>query len=585
MKRTHNCGELNEGDIGKQVILMGWVNSRRDHGGLIFIDLRDRYGLTQIVFNSEIDQKSHKEANVIRDEYVLAIEGEVKFRPAGTDNVNLPTGKIEIIVKKLDILNRSLPLPFALNEGDKVGEDVRLRYRFLDLRRGDLQKNILLRHKVGRTIRNFLDQERFCDIETPFLTKSTPEGARDFLVPSRLSPGKFFALPQSPQLFKQLLMISGFERYYQIVKCFRDEDLRADRQPEFTQVDLEMSFVSEEDVMNLTEGMFKSIWKELNKGELKTPLRRLDYKDAILKYGSDKPDLRFDLEIIEVSDIVKLSQFEVFKKVVDSKGVVRGIKIPNGAGFSRQEIDKLTEEAKIFGAKGLAWLKIENNEIKSPIAKFFTPDILEKIKSEMKGENGDLLVFVADKVKIVWQSLGHLRNYLANKLNLIDNKKYEFAWIINFPLFEYSEEDKRYVAMHHPFTSPNEGANLNIDPGEITARAYDLVLNGNEIGGGSIRIHQREMQEKMFELLKIGKEEAEGRFGFLLEALAFGAPPHGGIAFGLDRLIMILIGTENIREVIAFPKTQKATCLLTGAPDTVSEKQLKELSIKTDNKV
>lgn len=585
MKRTHNCGELKEGDIGKQVTLMGWVNSRRDHGGLIFIDLRDRYGLTQIVFNSEIDQGSHKEANAIRDEYVLAIEGEVKLRPAGTDNINLPTGKIEIVVKKMDILNRSLPLPFALSEGEKVGEDVRLRYRFLDLRRDDLQGNIMLRHKVVKTIRNFLDLEKFCDIETPFLTKSTPEGARDFLVPSRLSQGKFFALPQSPQLFKQLLMVSGFEKYYQIVKCFRDEDLRADRQPEFTQVDLEMSFVSEDDVMNLTERMFMSIWHELGRGELVTPFRRLDYKDAILRYGSDKPDLRFDLEIVEVSDIVKLSQFDVFKKIIDSNGVVRGIKIPNGAGFSRQEIDKLTEEVKIFGAKGLAWIKIENNEFKSPIAKFFTPDILEKIRSEMKGENGDLLVFVADKVRIAWQALGHLRVHLSNKLNLINAKNDEFTWIINFPLFEYSEEDKRYAAMHHPFTSPNEGANLDVDPGEISARAYDLVLNGNEIGGGSIRIHQREIQEKMFGLLKIDKEEAEERFGFLLEALAYGAPPHGGIAFGLDRLLMILVGTENIREVIAFPKTQKATCLLTGAPDTVSEKQLKELSIKVNDKL
>lgn len=582
MRRTHNCGELRESDIGKQVILTGWVNSRRDHGGLIFIDLRDRYGLTQIVFNPEIDQKSHEEASSIRDEYVLEISGEVNKRPAGTENSNLPTGQIEVLVKSVNVLNKSLPLPFALDASEKVGEDVRLRYRFLDLRRAELQRNILLRHRVVKTARDFLNQENFFDIETPFLTKSTPEGARDFVVPSRLSQGKFYALPQSPQLFKQLLMVSGFERYYQIVKCFRDEDLRADRQPEFTQIDLEMSFVDEEDILNLSERMFKTIWQELGRGELITPFRRLDYKDAILKYGSDKPDLRFGLEIVDVTDIVKSSQFEVFKKVVDAGGVVRGISVPNGAAFSRQEIDKLAEEAKIFGAKGLAWIKIENNEFKSPIAKFFSNEILVEIKHKLKGENGGLLVFVADKTKIVWQSLGHLRDFLADKLGLIDKTKDEFAWVVNFPLLEYSDEEKRYVAMHHPFTSPREGADLDGNLEKIFARAYDLVLNGHEIGGGSIRIHQRPVQEKIFSLLKIEKNEAEERFGFLLEALAFGAPPHGGIAFGLDRLLMILIGTENIREVIAFPKTQKATCLLTGAPDTISEKQLKELGIKVD---
>ncbi|MEW6088138.1 MAG: aspartate--tRNA ligase [bacterium] len=567
------------------VTLMGWTNTRRDHGGLIFVDLRDRYGMTQIVFNPEINESVHSEAHIIRDEFVLTVEGKVRPRPEGTINPHLATGRIEVLVDKLIILNKSLPLPFALGAGEMVGEDVRLRYRFLDLRRIELQKNILLRHKVVMTIRNFLNRENFIDIETPFLTKSTPEGARDFLVPSRLNQDKFYALPQSPQLFKQLLMVSGFERYYQIVKCFRDEDLRADRQPEFTQVDLEMSFIDEEDVINLTENMFKAIWRELGRKELITPFKRLDYKDAILKYGSDKPDLRFGLEITGVTGIVKLSQFEVFKKAIDFGGVVRGIKIPGGAGFSRQEIDRLTEEAKIFGAKGLAWIKVENNEFKSPIAKFFSLEILTKIKSEMDAENGDLLIFVADKVKIVWQSLGHLRNFLAGKLNLIDNKKDEFLWVVNFPLLEYSEEEKRYVAMHHPFTSPGEKADLGTDPGEISARAYDLVLNGHEIGGGSIRIHQREMQEKMFEILKISREEARERFGFLLEALAFGAPPHGGIAFGLDRLLMILVGTENIREVIAFPKTQKATCLLTGAPDIVSEKQLKELGIAVDKKI
>ncbi|MFH1287255.1 MAG: aspartate--tRNA ligase [bacterium] len=582
MKRTHNCGELRYEDIAKQVVLVGWVNSRRDHGGLIFIDLRDRCGLTQIVFNPEINQESHKEASSIRDEYVLEISGEVSRRPDGTENSNLPTGRIEVIVKKINILNRSLPLPFALDEKEKVGEDVRLRYRFLDLRRAELQKNILLRHGVVKTIRDFLNREEFFDIETPFLTKSTPEGARDFLVPSRLNQGKFYALPQSPQLFKQLLMVSGFEKYYQIVKCFRDEDLRADRQPEFTQIDLEMSFVDEEDVINLSERMFKAIWQELGRVELITPFKRLDYKDAILKYGSDKPDLRFGLEIVDVTDIVKSSQFEVFKKVIDAGGVVRGINIPKGAGFSRQEIDKLAEEAKLFGAKGLAWIKIENNEFKSPIAKFFSSEVLAEVRHTLKGGDGGLLVFVADKTKVVWQSLGRLRSFLADKLNLIDRTKDEFTWVVNFPLLEYSEDEKRYIAMHHPFTSPREGANLDTDPGEVFARAYDLVLNGHEIGGGSIRIHQRAVQEKVFNLLKIEKNEAEERFGFLLEALAFGAPPHGGIAFGLDRLLMILIGTENIREVIAFPKTQKATCLLTGAPDTISEKQLKELGIKGD---
>lgn len=582
MRRTHNCGELREGDVGKQVVLVGWVNSRRDHGGLIFIDLRDRYGMTQVVFNPEVDKESHQKASAVRDEYILEVSGEVNKRPAGTENSNLPTGQIEIIVRGVSVLNKSLPLPFALDASEKVGEDVRLRYRFLDLRRAELQRNILLRHSVVKTIRNFLNQKDFYDIETPFLTKSTPEGARDFVVPSRLNQGKFYALPQSPQLFKQLLMVSGFERYYQIVKCFRDEDLRADRQPEFTQIDLEMSFVSEEDVMNLSERMFKAIWQELGREELMVPFKRLDYEDAILKYGSDKPDLRFDLEIVDVTNIVKSCQFEVFKKSVDAGGVVRGINVPNGASFSRQEIDGLVEEAKVFGAKGLAWIKIENNEFKSPIAKFFTNEALTEMKHKLNGEDGGLLIFVADKTKIVWQSLGHLRDFLAGKLGLIDKTKDEFAWVVNFPLLEYSEEEKRYVAMHHPFTSPQEGADLDGGPEKIFARAYDLVLNGHEIGGGSIRIHQRSMQEKMFELLKISQEEAHERFGFLLEALAFGAPPHGGIAFGLDRLLMILIGTENIREVIAFPKTQKATCLLTGAPDTISERQLKELGIKVD---
>lgn len=561
---------------------MGWVNSRRDHGGLIFIDLRDRYGMTQIVFNPEVNKKSHQEASSIRDEYVLGVSGEVSNRPAGTENSNLPTGQIEIIVKSVNILNKSLPLPFALDASEKVGEDVRLRYRFLDLRRAGLQRNILLRHRVVKTVRNFLNHENFYDIETPFLTKSTPEGARDFVVPSRLNQGKFYALPQSPQLFKQLLMVSGFERYCQIVKCFRDEDLRADRQPEFTQIDMEMSFVDEEDVMNLSERMFKAIWQELGRGELVTPFRRLDYKDAILRYGSDKPDLRFGLEIVDVTDVVKSCQFEIFKKAIGAGGVVRGINVPNGTNFSRQEIDELVEEAKVFGAKGLAWIKIENNEFRSPIAKFFSSETLTEIKHKLKGEEGGLLIFVADKTKIVWQSLGHLRDFLADKLGLIDKTKDEFAWVVNFPLLEYSDEEKRYVAMHHPFTSPREGTNLDTDPGEIFARAYDLVLNGHEIGGGSIRIHQRSVQEKMFELLKISQEDAQERFGFLLEALAFGAPPHGGIAFGLDRLLMILIGTENIREVIAFPKTQKAICLLTGAPDAISEKQLKELGIKVD---
>lgn len=582
MRRTHNCGELREGDVGKQVILMGWVNSRRDHGGLIFIDLRDRCGLTQVVFNPEIDRESHTKASSVRDEYVLGVSGEVNKRPAGTENSNLPTGQIEIIVRSVSVLNKSLPLPFALDASEKVGEDVRLRHRFLDLRRAELQGNILLRHGVVKTVRNFLNQENFYDIETPFLTKSTPEGARDFVVPSRLNQGKFYALPQSPQLFKQLLMVSGFERYYQIVKCFRDEDLRADRQPEFTQIDLEMSFVSEEDVMSLSERMFKAVWQELGRGELMVPFKRLDYEEAILKYGSDKPDLRFDLGIVDVTNIVKSCQFEVFKKSVDAGGVVRGINVPNGASFSRQEIDGLVEEAKVFGAKGLAWIKIENNEFKSPIAKFFSSEALTEIKHKLNGEEGGLLIFVADKTKVVWQSLGHLRDFLADKLGLIDKTKDEFAWVVNFPLLEYNEEEKRYVAMHHPFTSPQEGADLDGNPEKIFARAYDLVLNGHEIGGGSIRIHQRTMQEKMFELLKISREDAQERFGFLLEALAFGAPPHGGIAFGLDRLLMILVGTENIREVIAFPKTQKATCLLTGAPDAISERQLKELGIKVD---
>lgn len=594
------CGEINESHVGLNASIAGWVNSRRDHGGLIFIDLRDRSGIVQVVFNPEIDAKAHELAHKIRNEYVLLIKGEVRKRPSGTENPSIPTGGVEVITKELKILNECKPLPFMIEDETDAGEFLRLKHRYLDMRRPLIQRNIILRHKTTKAVRNYLNLNEFLEIETPVLTKSTPEGARDYLVPSRLNPGHFYALPQSPQLFKQILMISGLERYYQIVKCFRDEDLRADRQPEFTQIDLEMSFVVEEDVMRLIEEMMKCIFKDVLEQELITPFIRLSYKEAIDRFGTDKPDLRFSLELEDVRDIVKNSSFQVFLDVLSKGGIVKGINAKGCAGYSRKEIDDLTQEVKTFGAKGLAWIKIKNG-FESPITKFFPAETLKKLADKLEAEDGDLLLFVADTEKVVNDSLARLRNEFGKRLNLIKDSEYKFAWITDFPLLEWNDEEKRYEAMHHPFTSPREEdiekllsldfSNLELFTAHcslftaLKARAYDIVLNGHEIGGGSIRINRRYIQNKMFEVLGISHREAEEKFGFLLEALDYGAPPHGGIALGLDRLVMILTGENSIRDVIAFPKTQKAVCPLSNAPSIVDEKQIKELNIKIDAKI
>lgn len=584
MKRTHNCGDLRKTDIGKRVTLMGWVHRRRDHGGLIFIDLRDRDGLTQVVFNPAVSPETHEKAHNLRAEYVISIEGIVNQRPDGTENPNLPTGEIEVLAEDIEILNFSKPLPFLMEDDTNVAESLRLKYRFLDLRRPSLQENLILRHKVTKATREFLDSHRFIDVETPFLTRSTPEGARDYLVPSRVNPGLFYALPQSPQLFKQLLMVSGFDRYYQIVKCFRDEDLRADRQPEFTQIDLEMSFVEREDVMALTEDLMAFIFKQTKGIAIPKPFPTLSYHEAMERFGTDKPDIRYGLELKGVSDLVSNSEFKVFIDILKNGGEVKGINAKGLGGLSRKEIDELIEKAKEFGAKGLAWIKITDKGIESPIAKFFSNDVLRAISQRMEAQAGDMLLFVADSPKIVAETLGRLREYLARRLKLINENEFRFLWIIDFPLLEYNDEEKRNEPMHHPFTSPMDEdlPLLEVEPLKVRAKAYDIVLNGYEIGGGSIRIHRKDVQERMFRTINLGDEEAKAKFGFLLDALEYGAPPHGGIAFGLDRLVMIMAGVDTIRDVIAFPKTQKATCLLTDAPSSATKEQLKELHIKLD---
>lgn len=582
--RTHGCGKLSLTHLGKQVTLMGWVSKRRDHGGLIFIDLRDRSGKVQIVFSPEINQDAFQKAETVRGEYVLAVTGQVRKRPEGTENPALATGEIEVEVTAMEILNQAKTPPFYIAENIDVDENVRLKYRYLDLRRPDMQAAIILRHRVTKRIRDFLDEKGFLEIETPMLTKSTPEGARDYLVPSRVHPGEFYALPQSPQLFKQLLMVAGYEKYFQFARCFRDEDLRADRQPEFTQLDMEMSFVTQEDIMNLIEEMFADLFQNVLGIELPRPFPRLTYQEAMNKYGSDKPDLRFGLELQDVTELVKDSEFKVFASVCAKGGQVKGLRVPGCAAYSRKDLDDLTKFVAIYGAKGLAWIALTPDGIKSPISKFFTEAELESIINKMEANTGDLLLFVADSPEVVAQSLGALRVEFGKRLNLINPREYKLAWIVDFPLLEYDEEEKRYVAIHHPFTSPREEdiGLLSSDPLKVRAQAYDLILNGVEVGGGSIRIHKRENQEKIFSLLGFSKEEAWSKFGFLLEAFEYGTPPHGGIAFGLDRLVMLLAAKDTIRDVMAFPKTQSASDMMTDAPSPVSDQQLKELKIKID---
>ncbi|MDI3540668.1 MAG: aspartyl-tRNA synthetase [Thermosediminibacterales bacterium] len=582
MKRTHMCGDLRLQHIESKVVLMGWVQKRRDLGGVIFVDLRDRSGLVQIVFDKDINERAFTLADKLRSEFVIAVYGIVKKRPQENINPKIKTGDIEVFAHDLLILNPSKTPPFSIEENLKVDEGIRLKYRYLDLRRPDMQRNLIIRSMATKAVRDFLYNRGFLEIETPMLTKSTPEGARDYLVPSRLNPGKFYALPQSPQLFKQILMVAGMERYFQIVRCFRDEDLRADRQPEFTQIDLEMSFVDIDDVIKLNEEMISYVFNQTLGVEIKTPFPRLTYSEAIEKYGTDKPDTRFGLELVDVTDLVLKCEFKVFRTAAEKGGLVKGINAKGCGSFSRREIDSLVDLAKEFGAKGLAWVVVEDESIRSPIEKFFSQKEMADLIERMNGQPGDLLLFVADNPKVTNFVLNQLRQKLALKLGLIDAKKFNFVWIVEFPLLEYDEEERRYVAMHHPFTSPVEEdiPLMEEQPLKVRAKAYDLVLNGVELGGGSIRIHSEDLQEKMFNVLGFSKEKAKEKFGFLLEAFEYGTPPHGGIAFGLDRIVMFLTGSENIRDVIAFPKTQNATCLMTQAPSEVEPKQLEELSIK-----
>ncbi|GIN87048.1 aspartate--tRNA(Asp/Asn) ligase [Heyndrickxia sporothermodurans] len=584
--RTYYCGEVTEQNIGETITLKGWVQKRRDLGGLIFIDLRDRSGIVQIVFNPDISAEALSIAEKIRSEYVLDVYGTVIARDASTINENLKTGKIEIKVEKVNVINEAKTPPFMIEDRTEVAEDVRLKYRYLDLRRPVMFETFKMRHEVTKSFRRFLDEEGFLDVETPILTKSTPEGARDYLVPSRVHPGEFYALPQSPQLFKQLLMVSGFDKYYQIARCFRDEDLRADRQPEFTQIDIETSFYSQEDIMEMTERMMSRLMKEVKGIELTTPLPRLTYEEAMNRYGSDKPDTRFGMELVNVSELAKDSGFKVFAAAVENNGQVKAINVKGAAqNYSRKDIDGLTEFVSRYGAKGLAWLKVEDEGLKGPIAKFFSEDEQQQLITILDAAAGDLLLFVADKTSVVADALGALRLKLGKDLGLIDESKFNFLWVVDWPLLEYDEEEGRYYAAHHPFTMParEDLEKLESDPKNVKAQAYDLVLNGYELGGGSLRIFEREIQEKMFNVLGFTKEQATEQFGFLLEAFEYGTPPHGGIALGLDRIVMLLAGRTNLRDTIAFPKTASASCLLTEAPGGVSEQQLEELhlSIKT----
>lgn len=583
-KRTTYCGLVTESLLDQEVTLKGWVHNRRDLGGLIFVDLRDREGYVQIVFNPDFSEEALKTAETVRSEYVVEVKGLVKKRDPQTVNPKIATGQVEVQVSEINIINKSETPPFAINEENQnVDENIRLKYRYLDLRRQELAQTFKMRHQTTRSIRQYLDKEGFFDIETPVLTKSTPEGARDYLVPSRVHDGEFYALPQSPQIFKQLLMISGFDKYYQIVKCFRDEDLRADRQPEFTQVDIEMSFVDQEDVMDMGEEMLQNVVKDVKDVEIPRPFPRMTYNEAMERYGSDKPDTRFEMELINVSELGEEMDFKVFKDAVNNDGQVKAI-VAKGAAdqYTRKDIDALTEFVNIYGAKGLAWVKVVDDGLSGPIARFFETTHIEKLQSLTNAESGDLVLFVADKPNVVAQSLGALRLKLARELDLIDESKLNFLWVTDWPLLEYDEDLKRYTAAHHPFTAPKQEdiEKLDSEPENAHANAYDVVLNGYELGGGSIRIHNGELQAKMFEVLGFTEEQAQEQFGFLLDAFKYGAPPHGGIALGLDRLVMLLTGRTNLRDTIAFPKTASATCLLTDAPSEVSENQLEELSLR-----
>lgn len=584
--RSHYCGEVNETLEGQSVTVVGWMHRRRDHGGVIFIDLRDREGLVQVVCNPE-DAESFAAAERVRSEYVLKIEGKVNLRPAGSDNPELKSGKIEIIANKLEILNSSETPPFPLNELLDVSEDIRLRHRYIDLRRPEMQQRLRLRSKITRHLRNFLDDHGFLDIETPILTKATPEGARDYLVPSRTHPGEFFALPQSPQLFKQLLMMSGMDRYYQVVRCFRDEDLRADRQPEFTQLDIETSFVDEEDFMSMMEELIRSLFANVLEEPLPNPFPRMTYAEAMERYGSDKPDLRIPLELVDVSDLMQDVDFKVFSGPAnDKRGRVAALRVPGGNSLSRKEIDDYTKYVGIYGAKGLAYIKVNDlaagrEGLQSPILKFLPDEVVDAIMQRAGAETGDLVFFGADKTTVVNESLGALRVKLGHDLNMVE-KGWRPLWVVAFPMFEWDDKTSRWYALHHPFTAPRESdiGLLESDPEQCLSRAYDMVLNGTELGGGSVRIHKTDVQKKVFELLGIGEEEAADKFGFLLEALKYGCPPHAGLAFGLDRLVMLMTGSASIRDVMAFPKTQSASCLLTSAPSEIADEQLRELNIR-----